>query len=103
MDVEETIRFILDAQANAEVRMAKAEARMDRAEARVDKFDRRLDAIAKLVQQGMKLVVENQRIKELQAAQKVTERKLQALIDSLKQPKNGRNGHQIETVPPLHA
>ena len=94
MDVEETIRFILEAQANAEVRMAKAEARMDRAEARTDKFDRRLDAIAKLIQQGMKLVVENQRgIKELQATQKVTERKLQALIDSMKQPKNGRNGH----------
>jgi len=75
-------------QARAEARQARAEARQARAEA---KAERQMEAIRKLIQTGMKLIVKNeQAIKELTASQKVTETKLQGLIDSLRR---GRNGH----------
>jgi hypothetical protein len=74
MDVEQTIEFILDMQAKAEVRAAKADERaakaderMDRAEARaakaderMDKFDKRLEATRKLVEAGMKILLKSQ-------------------------------------------
>lgn len=86
-------------------------------EARMDKFDKRLNAIARLVQQGMRMLVDNkaetdrkinalvdaqlrtestlERLAEshtrLAEAQKVTEQKLQTFIDSLQK---GRNGHK---------
>lgn len=71
------MEFILQHQANAEVEMA---------------------AIRKLIQVGMGLIVENQeQIRELAAAQKetkaaqrVTEAKLQGLIDTLRRSRNGR-------------
>jgi len=72
---------------------------------RLDKHDRQIAAIRDLVQIGMKMLVENQRLgvetrkelkalaadlKALTAAQKQTEATLQAFIDSLRR---GGNGH----------
>ncbi len=51
---------------------------------RLDKHDKQIAAIRKLLKQGMRLLV------ELAASQKRTERKLEALIDSLRL---GGNGH----------
>ena len=86
--------------------MEATEARMDATE---EKFNKRMDAIAKIIHHGMRLLVTNKEetdrkvnalieaqlgteasLKELAAAQKVTDQKLQAFIDSLQQ---GRNGH----------
>ncbi len=108
MDVERTIQFILDNQAKVEVRLAKMaehmakvddqmarrDARMDRMEERIQRmetrFDKRINALAKIVQAGMKMLVNTQTtVKELAGAQMRTERKLEALIDSLR---NGRHG-----------
>jgi hypothetical protein len=69
----------------------------------LDKHDRQIGAILKLVQTGMKMLVDNQRLlaetrrethKELKAlaeAQKRTEATLQAFIDSMRR---GGNGHK---------
>ena len=43
MDVEETIKFILESQARAEARADRADARMDRAEARMDKSEKKAE------------------------------------------------------------
>jgi hypothetical protein len=78
-------------------------------EARVDKHDREIAAIEKLILTGMKMIVERDKrwdrhylkmegelaafrrdMRELAAAQKVTEKKLQGLIDALAR---GTNGH----------
>ncbi len=75
-----------------------AEARADRADKRMDRFDRSLGGIRKLLQHGMKMLAEVQRIqretadslRDLAASQKITERKLQASIDSLQKGGNGR-------------
>jgi hypothetical protein len=81
MDVQKTIEFILQHQ-------AKAEAKAERAEA---KAERQMAAIRKLIQTGMRMIVKNEEsIKELAAAQKVTETKLQGLIDALRRGGNGR-------------
>ena len=88
MDVEQTIEFILQIQAKAEARMDRMEARIDGMEAR---FDRRLNALTKLVGTGMKMLVQTQKVqKQLAAAQKETDRKLRALLDSLRTGQNGR-------------
>jgi predicted transcriptional regulator len=94
MEIEETIKFILESQAKAEARADRAEARMDRADARMDraekKAEREMAAIRKLLQQGMKALV------ELTESQKETSRELKALIKSLRNSgnrRNGRNGH----------
>jgi hypothetical protein len=64
MDVEKTMEFILRQQAKAEGQMA---------------------AIRKLIRTGMRMIVENEEsIKELAAAQKVTEAKLQDLAAAQK-------------------
>jgi hypothetical protein len=43
-----------------------------------------MDAIRKPIQTGMRMIVNEQLIKELAASQKVTETKLQGLIDSVR-------------------
>ena len=65
---------------------------------RLDKHDRQIAAIRDLVQAGMKMLVENQRLgvetrkelKALAAAQKQTEATLQAFIGSLRRGGNGQ-------------
>ena len=97
MDVERTIEFILKSQANAERRMENADRRMEIADRRMDKFDKRLDGISKLIKQGMRILAQtaeaqkrtDMRSAELAQAQKETQRSLKALINSLR---NGRNG-----------
>jgi len=120
VNVESTIKFILDSQARAEIRQAQADKRQAKAETRVDavekRLDKRMDAIAKLIQQGMRMLVTqkadtDRRInalvdahmrteakmedlaiaqKELAVAQKDTQKTLKAFIGSLQK---GRNGH----------
>ena len=95
MDIERTIQFILESQAKAEVRMQKTELRLDSMEKR---FDKRLNGIAGILQQGMRMLVRTEtRLaelaasqKELVASQKETDRKLKALINSLRHNGNGR-------------
>jgi hypothetical protein len=71
MDVEKTMEFILQQQAKAESQMA---------------------AIRKLIRTGMQMIVKNEEhLQELAAAQKVTETKLQGLIDALRRGGNGRH------------
>ena len=85
MDVQKTMEFILQQQAKAESQMA---------------------AIRKLIQTGMRMIVKNEELikkneesikelavahKELAAAQKITETKLQGLIDALRRGGNGRH------------
>ena len=94
MDVERTIEFILQQQAKAEARQAQAEARQAQAEA---KAERQMAAIRKLIQTGMRMIVKNEELvkatqaelRELTAAQRVTETKLQGLIDALRRGRNG--------------
>jgi hypothetical protein len=71
MDAEKTMEFILQQQAKAEGQMA---------------------AIRKLIRTGMQMIVKNEELlKELAAAKKVTETKLQDLIDALRRGGNGRH------------
>jgi|ERR1700722_16767037 hypothetical protein len=94
MDVERTIEFILQQQAKAEARQAQAEARQAQAEA---KAERQMAAIRKLIQTGMRMIVKNEELvkatqaelRELTAAQRVTETKLQGLIEALRRGRNG--------------
>jgi hypothetical protein len=101
MDVDRTIEFILQQQAKAETEMAamrqqqaKAEARQAQAEV---KAERQMAAIRKLIQTGMRMIVKNEELvkvtqaelRELAAVQKVTETKLQGLIDALRRGRNG--------------
>jgi hypothetical protein len=113
VDVERTINFILESQAKAETRMSAADKRVEAVEKRLDK---RMDAIAKLIQQGMRMLVTHkaetnrkinalvdaqmrgearmerldEKMEELAAAQKDTQKTLKAFIASLQK---GRNGH----------
>ena len=78
MDVEKTTEFILRQQANAVVQMA---------------------AIRKLIQTRKRMIVRieelakknGELIKEVAKAQKVTETKLQGLIDALRRGRNGNH------------
>lgn len=117
MDVERRIQSIIGAHEQAMARMsaneAKFEARMSANERRVDavekRLDKRMDAIAKLIQQGMRMLVNNKadadrrinalveaqmrteaKMEEMAAAQKDTQKTLNAFIESLQK---GRNGH----------
>jgi hypothetical protein len=118
VDIERTIEFILQSQARAEIRTEKADIRMEKFEARMDKsdarvaamekrLDKRMDGITKLLQQGMRILVKTQtelaevakaqkrtdiKLEELAAAQRATDRSLKALIDSLRNGRNGRKG-----------
>jgi hypothetical protein len=84
MDVERTMEFILTTQAKTEVQ--------------VERLATRMDGITKIVRTGMKMLVrlgEDQRkvredLRTLAAAQKLTERTLQAFIASLHKGGNGR-------------
>jgi hypothetical protein len=119
MDVERTIEFILQQQARfeakAEARAERYEARQAQAEARAERYEarraqaeakaeRQMAAIRKLIQTGMRMIVKNEELvkatqaelrelavaqKELAAAQKVTETKLQGLIGALRRGGNG--------------
>ena len=94
MNVEKTMEFILQQQAKAEVQMAhmrEQQARYEKQHAEQHaKTDRQIAAIQKLIQVGMKMIVkQGESLKELADAQKVTERKLQGLIDALRRSGNG--------------
>ncbi|HYL37138.1 MAG TPA: hypothetical protein VEV17_14575 [Bryobacteraceae bacterium] len=120
MDVERTIEFILDQQAKAEVQMAAMREQQARADAQIAaiaqqqakadaqiaailrqqaKAEGQMAAIRKLIQAGMKMIVkQGERInevaeaqKDLAKSQKMTETKLQSLIDTLLR---GGNGHR---------
>ena len=89
MNVERTIEYILQLQAKAEVRQAKAEERQAKAEA---KAQREMAAIRTLIKAGMKMIAKTDaQIKDLFKAQKVTETKLQGLIDSMRRGGNGNH------------
>jgi hypothetical protein len=97
MNVEKTMEFILQQQAKAEV-----------------KAERQMTAIRKLIQTGMRMIVKNEeliknneesikelaaaqrvteaKLQDLAAAQKVTEIKLKSLIDAWRRGGNGRHG-----------
>ncbi len=61
-------------------------------EARVTQHDREIAAIRKLILAGMKMLNQTQvEVKKVAVAQQVTEKKLQALIDTLRAA--GTNGH----------
>jgi len=95
MDVQKTMEFILRQQAKAEGEMAAMRQRQAESET---KAERQMAAIRKLIQTGMRMIVKNdeqiakneQQIKELAAAQKITVAKLQGLIDALRRGGNGR-------------
>jgi predicted nucleic acid-binding Zn-ribbon protein len=97
MNVEKTMEFILQQQAKAEVQMAAMREQQERAEKRQAKTDqqlakteRQIAAIQKLIVAGMKMIVkQGASIKQLTEAQKVTETKLQRLIDALRHGGNG--------------
>jgi hypothetical protein len=100
MNVERTIEFILQTQAKQAAHM--------------DAIDRRMNGVTKLIEQGMRLLVSSKKetdqkinalidgqlrleqaqgrtdaaLKQLAEAQKVTEKKFQALLH-----RQGRNGH----------
>ena len=105
MNVEKTMEFILHQQAKAEVQMAamrEQQARYEKQQAQYEKqhaeehakIERQMKAIQKLITVGMKLIVRNEEsIRQLTEAQKVTETKLQGLIDVLKRGGNG-NGRK---------
>jgi septal ring factor EnvC (AmiA/AmiB activator) len=87
MNVEKTMEFILQQQAKAELQMAAM--REHHA-----KTDRQIAAIQKLITTGMKMIVrQGDSIRQLADAQRVTETKLQGLIDLLKRGGNG-NGQK---------
>jgi hypothetical protein len=86
--------FILRQQAKAKGEMAATRQRQAASEA---KAERQMAAIRKLIQTGMRMTVKNdeqmakndQQTKELGAAQKITEIKLQGLIVALRRGGNG--------------
>ena len=97
MDVQKTMEFILRQQANAEGEMAAMRQHQAESEA---KAERQMTAIRKLIATGMRMIVKNdeqiakneQQIKELAAAQKVTETELRGLIVALRRGGNGSRG-----------
>jgi hypothetical protein len=89
------MEFILRQQAKAEVQMAalpEQRARYEKQHAEEHAGNRSADkAIQKLITAGMKMSVkQGESIKQLTEAQKVTEVKLQCLIEALRR---GANGH----------
>jgi len=69
MDVEKTIRSILESQ-------LRAERRADRADLRMDRFDKQLRATRDLVREGIKLVG------DLRKSQKESDYRFNALMDA---------------------
>jgi chromosome segregation ATPase len=106
MDVERTIEYILQMQAQSEVRMAKAEERAAKADERMDKFDKRMEAMRKLVETGMRMLVKNEKgqadltvklaaltvqVNALTEAQRKSDRKFDRFMESW--TKQRTNGH----------
>lgn len=120
MDVERTMEFILQQQAKAESQMVAMQtqmgamqtqmAAMQKESAAIRKesaaIQKRTAAIQKLVQVGMRMIVKQGEnidkltaghkqvtgeLKELAKAQRTTESKLQAFIDSMRRGGNGRH------------
>ena len=97
MDIERTMAFILDRQAKAEVQMAAMREQQAKTNAQIAailrqqaKAEGQMAAIRKLIQAGMTLIVkQGERVNELAEAQKLTEIKLQGLIDALRRGGNG--------------
>jgi hypothetical protein len=112
MDIEKTMEFILNSQAQAEVHMEKIREAQDRTDGQLDKLERRLNLAVRLAIREAR----NERLKrremdarftaaqsasyekqsafdekmtQLAAAQLVTEEKLQAFIEAMRQGKNG--------------
>ena len=105
VEVRRRFEYIESVLVSVAERQSDAEARADRADARMDRFDRQLHGMRKLVMTGMKMLVriestmsklgEEQREvakaqRELAVSQRVTDKKLQAFIDSLRRGGNGR-------------
>jgi len=108
MNVEKTVEFILQMQAKAESEMAAMRDRQA-------KTDRQISAIQKLIHTGMRMIVKQEEnirkqgehideltagqkelraeLKELAKTQRVTETKLQGLIDALRRGGNGTRRH----------
>jgi hypothetical protein len=108
VDVEGTIKFILDAQAKAETRQAQADARYEARQAQADaryvarqaqndarlsatekSLDKRMDGIAKLLKVGMRMLVANRaefdrKFNALVEAQMRTEDKMEELAAAQK-------------------
>jgi hypothetical protein len=97
MNVEKTMEFILQQQANAEGQMAAIRQQQARAEVEMAAIRRQqakaevqMAAIRKLIQTGMKILVkQGEHVNELAKSQRLTETKLQGLIDALRQRGNG--------------
>ena len=92
MDVQKTIEFILEQQAQTAVWQSEASAWQAKAE-------RRFDAIGKLIQTGMKMLVKLEQrmdlltaeVRELAKSHRATQESIRKLTDSLlKQRTNGR-------------
>jgi hypothetical protein len=83
---------------------ATTKKRLDKHEERLDKHDRQIAAIRALIHEGMQLVVLTRKdLRTLNAAQnrlaamqQVTEAKLQAFIDSMKQGGNGHSKKRLD-------
>ncbi len=102
MNVEKTIEFILEQQAQAEERYQKAEERMDRADRRMDRLEA---SVRQLVRYGVSLRTDVRRhdkailridgaLERLALAQVETDGKLNALIDIVdKTIRNGKRRH----------
>jgi hypothetical protein len=108
MDVEKTIEFLLGQQARFDAQLARTaeEARQSRVEfderlkRHEETHNREMGQIRAELRRGVRLAVEEARAERkrrkeeaerLAAAQALTEQKLQQLIDSLKQPRNGHD------------
>jgi hypothetical protein len=108
VDVEKTIEFILDMQAQAVVNQAKRDEDFARIEKVAERTDRRLDRAVRLAVREAR--AERKRRQELQArvdakfeelaeAQRGTEASLKAFIESMRRGGNGShgNGNEKET------
>src|SRR5258706_323066 len=85
MDVEKTMRFILESQRQSERRADQAERKAARRDAQ---FDKKLKAIADLVRVGMKMVIEQRK------AHKEMDVKLNALIHAQLNAEERMRGHE---------
>jgi hypothetical protein len=109
MNIEQTMEFILAAQARAEARAEKHDERMRaqdlRTRAMETRLDKRMDAITRILQQGMRMLTKTQSrvdelaahqkelstsLKELAVAQQETQRTLKQLIASIVRGRNGQ-------------
>ena len=99
MNIEKTIQFIIESQAQTEARFAREEERFARAMARADRADRRMDRLEnitkRLVRSGLSLRSDVRQVQKFRAKteenlSEISE-KLNALID-VADKSIGRNG-----------